>query len=245
MHELLDEQHARALRVDLAQDAEQLLDDLGGEAEGELVDDEQARVRHQRPSDAEHLLLAARERAGGLTGALAQDGEVVHDHVDLGLEAPVAAAGPVAEAEVVDHGQVGEQLTALWHVGDAAVDHLPCRQAADALAVEADLAARRGEQAGDGAQGGGLAGAVRADQRHHLRGRDLQCHAPQRLDRSVVDVDVVDLEHQERPLPLTVSTAVSSSSGATTCTAPVASASGSAAPGSCSSASSLPAAWPR
>jgi hypothetical protein len=51
---------------------------------------------------------------------------------------------------------------------------------------------------GDRAQRGGLAGAVRADQRDDLALVDLERDALQRLDVAVVGVELVDLEEGHR-----------------------------------------------
>src|SRR6202022_2695144 len=60
LHEvLLDEQHGGALRVDAANRFEDGLHHERGEAQRRLVEDEQARARHEGATDREHLLLAA------------------------------------------------------------------------------------------------------------------------------------------------------------------------------------------
>src|SRR5207237_9198810 len=86
---LLDEQDGHAAPVDLADDAEDRLDDTRRKTEGGLVEDQQARRGHQRASDRHHLLLAARARAGELAPPLAQDRE------DL-VNPPAAATEPRA-----------------------------------------------------------------------------------------------------------------------------------------------------
>ena len=53
-------------RVDLVDGAEDLLHEQRGQAEGGLVEQQQPRPGHQRAGDGQHLLLAARERAGRL-----------------------------------------------------------------------------------------------------------------------------------------------------------------------------------
>ena len=58
-----------SLRLSRAQDLEQLLDDQRREAERGLVEQHQARPQHQRAADRQHLLLAARQRAGLLARA--------------------------------------------------------------------------------------------------------------------------------------------------------------------------------
>ena len=51
-------------RGELADDLDEVGDDGGGEAEGELVDDEQPRAAEHGLGDGEHLLLAAGQRRG-------------------------------------------------------------------------------------------------------------------------------------------------------------------------------------
>jgi hypothetical protein len=63
------------LGLELLDDVEQLFDDDGRKAERELVDEEDAGLEEQRGRQAEHLLLATRQRAGGLVDPLAQDRE--------------------------------------------------------------------------------------------------------------------------------------------------------------------------
>src|SRR5436190_12232551 len=88
---LLHHQDAEAARVDLLDLLEQSPNDLGGEAEGGLVHQQEPRLRHQRPGDRQHLLLAARERPGHLRLSLPQLGEEREDLVELGREPrPVA-----------------------------------------------------------------------------------------------------------------------------------------------------------
>src|SRR6266566_4693124 len=57
MRVLLDEEHGRARSADLADDAEDLLDQQRCESKGRLIEQKQAWPCHQRPSDGEHLLL--------------------------------------------------------------------------------------------------------------------------------------------------------------------------------------------
>ena len=60
---LLDEQHGRTLPVDLDDDIEDRLDQNRRESHRRFIEQEQRRMRHQRPADRQHLLLAARHRA--------------------------------------------------------------------------------------------------------------------------------------------------------------------------------------
>ena len=55
------------------------LDHLGRKAERGFVEQQNLRICHQRPADREHLLLAARERPGGLAKALVQSRKQTED----------------------------------------------------------------------------------------------------------------------------------------------------------------------
>src|SRR5579859_5684844 len=76
---LLDEQDRDAAVADLAERAEDRLDDRGSETERRLVEEQQLRIREQCPSDRELLLLAPRQRACGTRAELLDDREeLVH-----------------------------------------------------------------------------------------------------------------------------------------------------------------------
>src|SRR5437763_1811186 len=62
---------AIAAVADLADDTEDLLDQHRREAKGWLVEHKQAWPSPKRPSDCEHLLLAAAQRSGALLQPLA------------------------------------------------------------------------------------------------------------------------------------------------------------------------------
>src|SRR5436305_1359028 len=75
---LLDEQdrHA-AFRVDAPDDAENLLDQHRRQAERRLVHEDELRPRDQRPTQSQHLLLAAGEIAGDTAAAVTQARKVL------------------------------------------------------------------------------------------------------------------------------------------------------------------------
>ena len=61
------------------------------------------RPRHQRPADRQHLLLAARQRAGALLGALLQHREVPEHRLEVLRHAVGVAARVGAHAQVLAH----------------------------------------------------------------------------------------------------------------------------------------------
>ena len=69
------------------------------------------------------------------------------------------------------------------------------------LAVEQDVAGRGFGETGDGAQRGRFAGAVGAEQRHHLALFDRDRHAAQSLDLAVADHQIADFEQRHHSAP--------------------------------------------
>ena len=115
MRVLLDQQD-RA--VEAGDGREDLLDHLRRQTHARLVEQQQARARHQRAAERQHLLLAARQRARGLPPTLGE----AREHREDALEIRRAlGAGPrvAAEQQVVDDRQRAERLAALGHLGDA------------------------------------------------------------------------------------------------------------------------------
>ncbi len=142
------------------------------------------------------LLLAAAEVPGLAARHVVQDREEVVDEfgqVVAGVRA--AVQGGQAHEEVLVHGEVGEQAAALRDVREAAAGAGVGGVLLDVLAVQADLSGRDGVQAGDGAQQGGLADAVAADEGDGFRVAHFEVHVPQHLALSVRGVHAFKLEH--------------------------------------------------
>src|SRR3954471_21869118 len=100
--------------------AEHLLNDHRCEPERRLVQDEEARLAHQRPRDRQHLLLASRERDRLLRPALAQAWEklVCACKILRAARARPSQIRPEQEMLLDRHG--GEHLPAFRDAGDPA-----------------------------------------------------------------------------------------------------------------------------
>ena len=162
---------------------------------GGLVEQQQHRIDAQRAGDLDDALLAERQAARELVDLVAEA-----DALDLarGFRQQFRLVGAVepehagdragmaaqmrADRDVLQHGHVGHQLDVLEGAGDAELDDLLRRRVVDLVAEHRDRAAGRRQHAGDQVEGGALAGAVGADQRHDLAGLD-------------VEGDVVDGDH--------------------------------------------------
>ena len=120
--------------VEIAHDLENLLDDLRCESHRRLVEQDHRRLRHQRPADRRHLLLAARRIAGKACAPLAQPRKVVIDLVERRCD---LAARPLAREcagqQVFLDSQVREAMAAP-SLADAAAHELVRRQPVDTLA---------------------------------------------------------------------------------------------------------------
>jgi hypothetical protein len=112
-----------------------------------------------------------------------------------------------ARLEVLLDGHLGEDPPALHDLRDAALHHVGRVRAGqvalrDVDAALGDLAAVGDEQARDRPQQRGLAGPVRAEQRHDRTVGNLQGQAPQDQHHVVVDnLEVVDRQDRHRRAP--------------------------------------------
>jgi hypothetical protein len=110
----------------------------------------------------------------------------------------VAIAGTIAlegaQQEVVLDAHLAEQRALLRHQRHAHGDEMLDLDVALHFALELDLALR-GQQAHDGGQHRGLAGAVGADHGDDLPGGHLQVDVVQRFDLAVGNAQVTDLQN--------------------------------------------------
>ena len=109
----------------------------------------------------EHLLLPAGQRSGARQPELLQRREEAENPVETRL---VHRSLARRKHEVLAHREVGEHRHGLRHIADAGARDVGRGKRLDALAAEADFAARGAPQSHDGAQRRGLAGAVAAEQ---------------------------------------------------------------------------------
>src|SRR6058998_1449062 len=147
-------------------------------------------------SGGEHLLLAARERACRLSTALGEEREVGDDALEVLVHGATVAPNVRAHLEVLPDGEVGEDATSLGTVGDAGREDVRGLGAVDRAPVEHDAPARGGEQAGNRAQRGRLAGAVGADHADEFAGVHDQIEAPEDRHGTVRGVEVFEAEQR-------------------------------------------------
>ena len=161
---LFDEEDGGASVADFGDDAEDLLDDEGGEAEAWFVEEEQAGFGHHAAGDGDHLELTAGEGpAEGVFEAFEVREEVEHAvGVVFELAAADAFAVAAAQEDVFADGETGEDPAAFGDVGDAESDDGFGFHADEGLACEGQFSGEVGDEAADGAERAAFAGAVAA-----------------------------------------------------------------------------------
>src|SRR2546426_7949230 len=150
----------------------------GADAAGRLVEEQELRLERVGDGNVEQLPLSLRDAARQLLRLEVEpelpedvvrflpDGAVV---IGEGKEpARLSFAGEDGQRDVVDDGQLVEEIDDLEAARDARLDTVLHRPASDLLAAEHDAAAVWLEQPADQVHQAGLAGAVGADQRDHL-----------------------------------------------------------------------------
>src|SRR5438067_649953 len=111
---LVDEEKRQAIRLQLGNRAVDLLAYERRETFGRFVEDQEARVGHQRAPDRKHLLLAARELVAVVRLPLTE----LRKEREHALERPPTAA-PRGRDQVFAHRQVGEYLSSLGDEAEA------------------------------------------------------------------------------------------------------------------------------
>jgi hypothetical protein len=188
---LLNEQDGDAVLLGLGEERCHLLNEERGEALGRLVEEEQARAHAEDAGDGEHLLLAAGELRAALAAAVFEAWEHGVDTV----EAPRLRADGRGEEEVLFDGEASVDATVVRNVAEATAGALVGREAGDVGTLEENLAASLLVEAHEGAQGGGLAGAVAADEGDDLALVDVEREVVQGLRLTVPGGESLDAEH--------------------------------------------------
>jgi hypothetical protein len=157
----------------------ELAADLGVQCGQWLVEQQHPGLDRQRPGQRDPLLLAAGDLVRVAARGLGQPDQLQQ------LQGPRPAAGrrgaadPQAESDVVGHGEVGEQAECLEHHAHAAPVG---RVAGDVGPADVHAAGVGHLEAGEHPQGGRLAAAGRAEQRHQFAGAQDEVELVERRD---------------------------------------------------------------
>src|SRR5690606_38571239 len=193
---LLDEQDRQPALPQRRERVEHLTGDLGREAHGGFVQDEDLRFGHQRPPHRDHLLLPARHRRGLLVGALAQHREQVHDPLQALLHHLLRHVAVVAaELQVGPDVLLDAQVPPFEDAADAPRDRL-VRAPRQRSAVDQKRALGGAVEAARDPRERRLARAVRPDDADRLAAAHVQVHALERVDRPVPVDDAARFEQR-------------------------------------------------
>jgi len=137
---VVDEDDRRPAGLQLAQVAEQLLDLLGDQDRGRLVEDEDPGAAEEHLDDLDALLLADLQRLDQVVGVDGQSIRIADlAQVPLGgveVEDPAALGGLGPEDHVLEHRHLVGQHEVLVHHADARGDRIGRRGELDLLAVD-------------------------------------------------------------------------------------------------------------
>lgn len=186
------------------------------EAQGEFVGEQHGGTAEERLGDGELPLLPAGQQPGPRVETVGQQRNQPQDVLQRGAGGPAGAMGEIpADAEVLDHRQVGEDGSGAAHEGHPDRGSLVRSQGGDLLARDVDPSARRCGESGDRSQQGRLPGPVGPDQRHDLAAAHLHLDPVQ--DPVRAEVDREGLQSQRRPVATTNPAARGSRAGAGSC----------------------------
>lgn len=151
--------------IEAADHAGDVVDDIGLDAFGGFVENQQAGVEYQRAADGELLLLAAGEVAAAPLFHVVEHGKQLVNHLGH-AGAALARAFAVnrqADSEVVFHAELGKYLPPLRHIGDAQIGAFFGALFEQVGAAVGKLFGFGGHLPHDGFEQGGFAHAVAAD----------------------------------------------------------------------------------
>jgi len=147
---LFDQQNGQPLATKRADHAGHVLHQRRRQAEGRLVQEQDAGFPDQRPRERQHLLLAAAQRGARRSPAVGQGRKDGEHRRDLLVQALAAGKQQAADPEVLLDGQLREDAAALRHVLNAEPRDCLGWQRVDRPAIEQDGAGRRAKETGDG-----------------------------------------------------------------------------------------------
>ena len=189
-------EHRGALCLELAHQVKHLADELRIERGGDLVEQQQLRIREDRASDGHTLLLASREAVGKGVELRSQP-KAIQERRRLGARGVGLHAVNLArrEGDVVDHLHVREQVELLEDDADAGANGVRLdARVRDVVAAEQDAAVVDALDQVDDAHEGGLAGTRSADQRHDVVLVERQVNAAQHVVVAEEFVHALNLE---------------------------------------------------
>lgn len=139
-----------------------LINDVGLDAFGGFVEDEELGLGKQGTGDGELLLLTTAQHAAFAGKELFKNREEGKNAVEQAFDLAFGATGDGADVEVLFNSKMREDIASLRDVAKAESGAFFGSEAVEFVADEVDVAALRGHETDDGAESGGLADSVAA-----------------------------------------------------------------------------------
>ena len=188
---LLNQKNADTGLSNFLQGAEQFPTKQWREAQGRLVQHQNCRRRHHRPSDGDHLLFTAAHGAGQLPPPFGKFGKYRQHPIQIGGLISAGAFGVGTQHQVFLYRQFAEQRTAFRHQGQTPFDNPMRFPRGDCPASHHHVAVMfHVYQTGDGVQQGTLSGSVGAQNDNDFAGLDIDRNAAQGLMMAVEYGDI-------------------------------------------------------
>lgn len=197
-HFLLHQQHCEAhFFVESANGCGDVAHNVGLDALGWFVQNEQARLQRERPGNGKLLLLPPGKIAAPPMHHFAQHGEKVKDELRNG-PGLVLAHGQ-GKFHVFTYGQQGEDLAALRHITDAQGRAALHRQRKQVRSFKENMTGARRQHAHDALKQGGFAHAVSSHEAGARTGLYLKVDVAQDVAFAIILIETCYMQHYAPP----------------------------------------------
>lgn len=112
---MLHQQHGQAIAGQRAHGLQHGRYQAGSKADGRLIEHQHARAQHQRPADAQHLALAARQLPAQMTTTLPEARKQLEHRVAVVVAAARADPNATGDRKIFIDRHFGKDQLALGH----------------------------------------------------------------------------------------------------------------------------------
>jgi hypothetical protein len=157
---------------------------------------EQARTTHQSARHRDHLLLAARQRAGALIEPFGDARKQFQHSRQIFGDGAAVVPDIGAHRQILAHRHQRENTTRLGNRTDAGANDLMRRQSVDRAAIQRDSAGAWRDQTEDDFHRRRFAAGVAAEQANDPSAADFERQIEMRLDGAVKRVDAIKAQQR-------------------------------------------------
>ena len=173
-----------------------------GQAHGRFVQQQHLRPGHQCTANRQHLLLAARERPSNLLAALLQAWQPLEYGFIILVDAALIIPDIGAHLQVLLHRHPRKDPAPFRNLRQSETDDFMRVRCPQVLTAKGNLSRFCLDQPADGMQCRRLARAICTDQCDNLPFVYLKGDALDRMDRPIVDLQILHRKHSHVFIPL-------------------------------------------